>query len=258
MQTYSSAELMVARAARELRNDDVVFVGIGLPNLACNLARHLQAPEMVMIYESGAIGALPERLPVSIGDPALVAGAVAVSSLPEVFLYYLQGRRITVGFLGAAQIDRFGNINTTVIGSYDAPKVRLPGSGGACDIAELAEKVMIIMPLRKRNFPEKVDFRTSAGYLDHRQARHAAGIASQGPEMVITDYGVFRFDRESGELMLAELAPGVTIDQISAQFNWPLRLAEPLIEMQPPGDEELYLIRVKLDPRHLYLSKHPP
>src|SRR2546430_1628552 len=163
--------MMAAVAARELRDGEVVFVGIGLPNLACNLARRRHAPNLVLIYESGAVGATPERLPISIGDPALVTNSLSVCSMFEVFNYYLQGGLIDVGFLQGAQIDRFGNLNTTVVGNYQQPEVRLPGSGGACEIAILAKKVFIIAPQSRRTFPAKLDFLTSPGFLDGAGAR---------------------------------------------------------------------------------------
>lgn len=253
MADYSASELMVARAARELRDDDVVFVGIGLPNMACNLARLTHAPHLTLIYESGAVGAVPERLPVSIGDPALVAGCLSVCSLPEVFLYYLQGGRITVGFLGGAQIDRFGNINSTVIGDYAAPKVRLPGSGGASEIATLAQKILIITPLKKRNFPEAVDFLTSPGFLDGGDARARLGITTEGPKVVVTDLGVFRFDSANHEMWLTDIHPGVQLEDIKANVGWPLKIADRLLITEPPTAEELRIIREELDPDRIYI-----
>ncbi|MDZ7343747.1 MAG: CoA-transferase subunit beta [candidate division KSB1 bacterium] len=253
MSKYTASELMVVRAARELRDGDVVFVGIGLPNLACNLARLTHAPNLILIYESGAVGAVPERLPVSIGDPALVAGALSVCSLPEVFLNYLQGGRITVGFLGGAQIDRYGNINTTVIGDYQHPKVRLPGSGGACEIAILAEKILIITPLKKRSFPERVDFLTSPGFLTGGDARAALGIGGQGPTVVITDLGVFHFDAVTKEMMLTALHPGVEITTVRENIGWDIRVAQDLRITEPPTLDELRLIREELDPKHIYI-----
>lgn len=253
MADYSASELMVARAARELRDDDVVFVGIGLPNMACNLARLTHAPHLTLIYESGAVGAVPERLPVSIGDPALVAGCLSVCSLPEVFLYYLQGGRITVGFLGGAQIDRFGNINSTVIGDYAAPKVRLPGSGGASEIATLAQKILIITPLKKRNFPEAVDFLTSPGFLDGGDARARLGITTEGPKVVVTDLGVFRFDSANHEMWLTDIHPGVQLEDIKANVGWPLKIADHLLITEPPTAEELRIIREELDPDRIYI-----
>ncbi len=254
MTAYTASELMVVRASRELKDGDVVFVGIGLPNLACNLARLTHAPNLVLIYESGAVGAMPERLPVSIGDPALVAGALSVCSLPEVFLNYLQGGRITVGFLGGAQIDRYGNINTTVIGAdYHQPKVRLPGSGGACEIAILAEKILIITPLKKRNFPERVDFVTSPGFLTGGTARQDMGISGQGPTVVITDLGVFHFDAVTREMVLTDLHPDVETNTVQENIGWNVRFADDLRITDPPTFDELRLIREELDPNHIYI-----
>jgi glutaconate CoA-transferase subunit B len=254
MTDYTASELMVVRAARELGDGDVVFVGIGLPNLACNLARLTHAPNLVLIYESGAIGAVPERLPVSIGDPALVAGALSVCSLPEVFLNYLQGGRITVGFLGGAQIDRYGNINTTIIGSdYHRPKVRLPGSGGACEIAILAQKILIITPLKKRNFPERVDFVTSLGFLTGGNAREEMGISAQGPVAVVTDLGVFHFDHLTREMVLTDLHPEVDKKTVQENIGWDVRFAGDLHTTELPTAEELRIIREELDPQHIYI-----
>src|SRR6476661_1977376 len=174
--TYSASELMVCQAARQLHDDDVVFVGIGLPNLACNLARRLHAPRLVLIYESGAVGADPKRLPISIGDPALVTDSLSVCSMFDVFSFYLQGGLIDVGFLQGSQIDRFGNLNTTVVGDYRQPKVRLPGSGGACEIAIHAKRVFVITPQSKRSFPERVDFITSPGFVDGPSTRNEPGM----------------------------------------------------------------------------------
>src|SRR4051812_47383492 len=177
---YNTDELMVCQAARQLCDGEVVFVGIGLPNLACNLARRRHAPNLVLVYESGAVGATPERLPVSIGDPALVTNSLSVCSMFDIFNYYLQGGIIDVGFLQGAQIDRFGNLNTTVVGNYEKPTVRLPGSGGACEIAVLARKVFVIAPQTKRSFPEKVDFITSPGHVDGPSTRQKLGMPGAG------------------------------------------------------------------------------
>lgn len=253
MADYSPNEQMIVRAARELQDGEVVFVGIGLPNLACNLAMRTHAPNLKLIYESGAVGAQPERLPVSIGDPCLVAGALSVCSLPEVFLYYLQGGRIDVGFLGGAQIDRFGNINTTVIGEYARPKVRLPGSGGACEISLLAQRILIVMPLAKRNFPERLDFLTSPGFLSGGSARQAMGISGDGPAAVITDLGVFHFDSYSHEMTLTGHYENVAEEDIRANIGWDLRIeAQARIE-QAPTATELRMIREELDPEHIYI-----
>ena len=229
---------MAAVAARELVDGEVVFVGIGLPNLACNLARRTHAPNLVLIYESGAVGATPSRLPVSIGDPALVTGSLMVCGMADVFQLFLQNGRIEVGFLGGAQVDRQANINTTVIGSYAKPKVRLPGSGGAAEIALHARRILIVAKLAPRSFPERVDFRTSPG---HRVAK------------VITDKGVLERDAKSGELVLAALYPGTDVAQVQAGVGWPLRARPELTRVDPPSTAELQLLRDVLDPKRLYL-----
>jgi len=234
-------QLMVAAAARTLNDGDVVFVGIGIPNVAANLARRTRCPNLVLIYESGAIGAAPTRQPASIGDPALVVGALGVCSMSEVFNYYLQRGWIDVGFLGGAQIDRFGNLNTTVIGSYAQPKARLPGSGGACEIATLAKKVVIVMPHRKRAFPERVDFITSPGYLAGGRARERLGLTG-GPVQVVTDLGVLEFDSESHEMVLVSVHPGVSREQVQEQTGWTLQVREPLATTPLPSAEELRVI----------------
>src|SRR5215210_3275164 len=193
---YTPSEMMAAVAARELRDGEVVFVGIGLPNLACNLARETHAPNLVLIYESGAVGAVPGRLPVSIGDPALVTGSLMVCSMADVLQYFLQNGRIEVGFLGGAQIDRFGNINTTVIGPYQRPKVRLPGSGGAAEIAVHARRTLVISRLNPRAFPETVDFVTSPGHRFRGRSRRELGMPGAGPVKVVTDKAILEADAE--------------------------------------------------------------
>jgi len=229
---------MAAVAARELRDGEVVFVGIGLPNLACNLARRMHAPDLMLIYESGAVGATPSRLPVSIGDPALVTGSLMVCGMADVFQLFLQNGRIEVGFLGGAQVDRHANINTTVIGSYAHPKVRLPGSGGAAEIAIHAQRILIVAKLSPRAFPERVDFLTSPG---HRVAK------------VITDKGILERDAKHGELVLTALYPGVEVAQVQAGVGWPLRARPQLARIEPPTAAELQLLREVLDPQRLYL-----
>jgi glutaconate CoA-transferase subunit B len=249
--SYSANELMVCQAARQLRDYEVVFVGIGLPNLACNLARRLHAPHLVLIYESGAVGADPKRLPISIGDPSLVTDSLSVCPMFDVFSYYLQGGLIDVGFLQGAQIDRFGNLNTTVVGDYVHPKVRLPGSGGACEIAILARRVFVIAPQTKRGFPERVDFITSPGFVDGPDARHKLGMPGGGPAMVITNLGCYEF--VAGEMILTSLHPSCTIDEVRENTGWNVRVAENLKTTDKPSAEELRIIREELDPNHLYI-----
>jgi len=249
---YTSSELMTVNAARLLRDRDAVFVGVGLPNLACNLARRTHAPNLVMIYESGVIGAQPARLPLSIGDPTLVSGALAVCSMYDVFAYYLQRGYVSVGFMGGAQIDRFGNINATVIGDYQHPKVRLPGSGGSMEIAAWADRCYLLTPHQRRRFPEKCDFRTSAGFLDGRPARQALRLRGGGPAAVVTDLGLLEPD-ESGELVLAAVHPGVDPEQARTNTGWDLRVAPNLRATEPPRAEELKILR-DFDPDRIYLD----
>jgi glutaconate CoA-transferase subunit B len=243
--SWTSNELMVVVAARRLAGERVCFVGIGLPNLACSLAQRTVEPNLELVYESGAVGARPERLPISIGDPCLVAGARSVASQFDLFTLYLQGGRVDVGFLGAAQIDRRGSINTTVIGPYGQPKVRLPGSGGACDIALLAAKVFVIMPQSTRSFVPRVEFVTSPGHFPGRRA------LGGGPDTVVTQLGVYRF--VDGEMTLTSLHPGVTLDQVRAACGWELAVASDPAETPAPTDEELAALRA-LDPERVYLG----
>jgi len=252
MADYSSSELMTIHSARMLRDGDVVFVGVGLPNLACNLARLTHAPKLLMIYEAGVIGARPARLPLSIGDPTLVTGALSVCSMYEIFTLYLQRGNVDVGFLGGAQIDRFGNINATVIGGYAQPKVRLPGSGGSMEIAGWANRCYIMTPHQKRRFPEKVDFRTSAGFLGGRSEREASGVRGGGPQGVITDLGIMEPD-ENGELVLTALHPGATVEQARANTGWDLKVAATVRTTEPLKEEELRILR-SLDPQGIYLK----
>lgn len=248
---YKSSELMICQASRQMEDGDVVFVGIGLPNMACNLARRMHAPNMVLLYESGAVGATPERLPVSIGDPSLVTNSLSICSMFDIFNYYLQGGIIDVGFLQGAQIDRFGNLNTTVIGDYEKPKVRLPGSGGACEIAVLAKKVFVIAPQSKRSFPEQVDFITSPGFVNGPDARTEMGMPGAGPVMVITDLGCYDF--EEGEMVLTSLHPGATVEQVQENLGWKVKVSDHLKTTEPPAAEEIRIIREELDPNHLYI-----
>jgi glutaconate CoA-transferase, subunit B len=252
--THTPAELMASVAARELRDGEVVFVGIGLPNLACNLARATHAPNLMLIYESGAIGAVPERLPVSIGDPSLVTGSLMVCGMADVFQSLLQNGRIEVGFLGGAQVDRYGNINTTVVGAYDHPDVRLPGSGGAAEIAIHARRTVIISRLSRRAFPETVDFITSPGHRVRGRTRRELGIPGAGPVKVVTDKAVLEADPDSGELVLAALYPGVDAADVRAGVAWPLKSRSRLAQVDPPTAGELRLLRDVLDPGRLYLK----
>ena len=249
---YTASELMTVNAARLLRNGDRVFVGVGLPNLACNLAQRTHAPDLLLIYEAGVIGARPNRLPLSIGDPTLVSGATGVCSMYDIFTLYLQRGNVDVGFLGGAQIDQFGNINATVIGSYDHPKVRLPGSGGSMEIAAWARRCYIMTPHQKRRFPAHLDFCTSAGNLDGHSKRLAAGISGGGPQAVVTDLGILEPD-QSGELILAALHPGATVEQAQANTGWSLRVSPALRTTDAPSQEELRILREELDPQGIYL-----
>jgi glutaconate CoA-transferase subunit B len=246
------SELMIIAASRALRGSRVVFVGVGSPNIACNLARRSHSPGMELVYESGVFGAQPARLPLSIGDPTLVSGATSVVNMADLFMFYLQGGLIDVALLGGAQIDRFGNLNTTVIGPYASPKIRLPGSGGACEIAINAQRIFMIMKLSKRAFVPKLDFVTSPGHLDGGNAREQLGMPGKGPDLVITDKGLFSFDNPEREMMLVELAPGATVDSVQAEIGWPLRAAASLRSMPPPDESELRILREDLDPQGLY------
>jgi glutaconate CoA-transferase, subunit B len=250
---YSSSELMIINAARLLRDNDVVLVGVGQPNLACNLARRTHAPNLVMIYEAGVIGAQPARLPLSIGDPTLVSGATSVCSMYDLFAFYLQRGYVDVGFMGGAQIDRYGNINATVIGDYAHPKVRLPGSGGSKEIAAWASRCILLTPHQKRRFPEKVDFQTSAGFLGGRNEREALHMPGRGPQAVVTDLGILEPDGD-GELILAALHPAASIDQAKANTGWDLKIAETVRTTQPPTSEELRILREELDPSGIHLK----
>jgi glutaconate CoA-transferase subunit B len=249
---YSPSELMIINASRALEGSRVAFVGVGLPNIACNLAQRTHSPDMKLVYESGIFGAHPARLPLSIGDPTLVSDATSAVSMADLFMLYLQGGLVDTALLGGAQIDKYGNLNTTIIGSYANPKVRLPGSGGACEIAINAQRTLMIMRLKKRAFVEKLDFITSPGHLDGRTDRAAMGIPGGGPERVITDRALFNFDSETKEMTLVEVAPGETAETIQADIAWPLAVSANLREITPPTTAELDVIRLELDPQGLY------
>ncbi|MCD2201677.1 CoA-transferase subunit beta [Halobacterium sp. KA-4] len=250
MVEYTDTELMITRAARELKNDDTVLVGVGVPNLACNYAKRRHAPDLEMVYESGTIDSNPSKLPLSIGDPVLVTNAGGVVPMLQGFQHYLQGGHIDAGFLGGAQIDKYGNINSTVIGDYDDPDVRLPGSGGACDIASNTDRTFIITSHSERRFPEEVDFVTSPGYVDGREGREELGLRG-GPEAVITDKAVMKFD-EGGEMYVETLHPGVTREDVLDATGWEISFADDLGETPTPDAEGIELIREDLDPDGVY------
>lgn len=237
--TVSADDIMTVVAARTLRDRAVCFVGIGLPSLAANLARRLHAPDIVLVYESGAIGAKPTTPPLSIGDGELAETADAVVSVPEIFAYWLQAGRIDVGFLSAAQIDRYANINTTVIGPYDDPKVRLPGAGGAPEIAASSREVIVVVRQSLRTFVDRLDFVTSVGHHAGHDSRARLGLRGRGPIAVITDLGVLRPDPVSQELVLTEIHPGVVVEEVSARTGWPLRISPTLTVTAAPTPVEL-------------------
>ncbi len=240
---FSASEMMAVAAARRLLDGAVCFVGIGLPSLAANLARSTHAPHCVLIYESGTIGAKPRHLPLSIGDGELAETADAVVSVPEIFSYWLQGGRIDIGFLGAAQIDRFGNLNSTVIGDYEHPRVRLPGGGGAPEIAASCRETFVMLRHTPRTFVERLDFRSTVGYGDGPGARERLGLAGRGVTAVITDLGVLEPDPQTCELTLTTLHPGVEAEQVREATGWPLRVADGLEVGEPPTGVELRRLR---------------
>jgi glutaconate CoA-transferase, subunit B len=243
MTGWSADEMMTVAAARQLHPGTLCFVGIGLPSTAANLARSTHAPDLVLIYESGCLGAKPSKLPLSIGDGMLADTADAVVSVPEVFNYWLQPGRIDVGFLAAAQLDRFGNINTTVIGPYDAPKVRLPGAGGAPEIAASCREVVIVVRQTQRAFVERLDFVTSVGFGRGAGDRERLGLRGSGPRVVITDMGVLEPDPATCELTLTQLHPGASVDQARAATGWDLAVAADLRQTPAPTDDELVHLR---------------
>jgi glutaconate CoA-transferase, subunit B len=253
--TFSKNEMMIVAAARELAGQRVCFVGVGLPNIAVNLAKRTVTPDLELVYESGVFGAQPARLPLSIGDPTIVTGATSVVSMWDLFSLYLQGGLVDVGFLGAAQVDRFGNINSTVIGDYDEPVTRLPGSGGACEIAINARQVFLIMRQSKRSFVEAIDFRTSPGNLggaeNSERIRREQGWLGRGPSVVVTDLAIWHFD-ETGEMRVDSLHPGVTLDDVHAATGWEPKVAPSLATTPAPTADELRLIREELDPGGAY------
>jgi len=242
--TYTSDEMMTVAAARAIRDGMTCFVGIGLPSEAANLARTTHAPHLVLIYESGTIGAKPDVLPLSIGDGILAVTADSVVSVPEIFNYWLQPGRIDVGFLGAAQLDRFGNINTTVIGGhYAQPAVRLPGAGGAPEIAAACRQVIVVLRQSRRTFVERVDFVTSVGFGDGPGSRQRLGLTGAGPQQVITDLGVLQPDQARCELVLTGIYPGVSVADAKERTGWDLQVSADLAEIPAPTESELTALR---------------
>src|SRR5262245_27608730 len=241
--TYSASEVMTIAAARALRNSDICFVGIGMPSAACNLARLTHAPDITLIYESGTIATKPDVLPLSIGDGELCDTALTTVPVPEMFRYWLQGGRFTVGSLGAAQIDRFANLNTTVVGPYDKPKTRLPGGGGAPEISSACGEIFIIMRQAPRSFVEKLDFVTSFGHGEGGDHRARMGLATKGPTKLVTDLAIFEPDPETKEMTVTSIHPGVTRDAIKANTGWPVRYAADVTETSAPSEQELAVLQ---------------
>ncbi|WP_439572201.1 CoA-transferase subunit beta [Phreatobacter sp.] len=243
MTDHTPNEIMTIAAARLLTDDDVCFVGIGAPSAACNLARLTHAPKITLIYESGTLGTRPAVLPLSIGDGELCDTALTTVSVPEMFRYWLQGGRITIGFLGGAQIDRFANLNTTVVGPYDAPSVRLPGGGGAPEIAIHCGQIFITMAMGKRGFVDRLPFITSLGHGTGKGSREALGVKTKGPTQVITDLCIFEPDPETAELTVTSIHPGATREQIQDNCGWPVKFAAAVAETPVPTAEELTVLR---------------
>jgi glutaconate CoA-transferase subunit B len=243
MADYTPNEMMTAAAARALKSSDVCFVGIGMPSAACNLARLTHAPDITLIYESGTLATKPTVLPLSIGDGELCDTALTTVSVPEMFRYWLQGGRITVGFLGGAQIDKYANLNTTVVGDYHKPKTRLPGGGGAPEIATSCGEIFIIMNHLKRGFVEKIDFATSLGHGEGGDHRARLGVRTKGPTRLITDLCVFEPDPVTKEMTVVSIHPGVTREQIDGNTGWKVRYADKVAETAPPTATELGALR---------------
>jgi glutaconate CoA-transferase subunit B len=241
--SYTAVEMMTVSAARALANDDVCFVGIGLPSAACNLARLTHAPRLRLIYESGTIEARPEVLPLSIGDGELCETALTTVSVPEMFQYWLQGGRITVGFLGGAQVDRFANLNSTVIGDYAHPRVRLPGGGGAPEIASCCQRTFIVMRHSRRTFVDTLAFMTTLGHGATGRERRALGITTEGPSLLVSDLCIMRPHRETRELQVTSLHPGVTRQAVVDATGWPVSFADAVDETPAPTSHELRVLR---------------
>ncbi len=240
---YSASEMMTVAAARALGNDDICFVGIGLPSAACNLARLTHAPRLTLVYESGTIETKPTVLPLSIGDGELCETALTTVSVPEMFQYWLQGGRISVGFLGGAQVDRFGNLNSTVIGSYDKPKVRLPGSGGATEIATGCQRIYIVMRHNPRAFVPKLDFMTTLGHGPTGVERRELGVKTEGPVLIVTDLCTLTPHADTREFEVVSLHPGITREQVRSATGWDVRFGDTVVETQAPTINELETLR---------------
>ena len=243
MSHFTPAEMMTIAASRALSSSDVCFVGIGAPSAACNVARLTHAPDITLIYESGTIGTAPDVLPLSIGDGELCDTAITTVSVPEMFRYWLQGGRVTIGFLGAAQLDRFGNINTTVIGDYARPRTRLPGGGGAPEIAGSSGQVYITLAQSKRSMVEKIDFYTSFGHGDGGDHRKRLGLDTAGPTLLVTDLAIWRPDPETKEFTVTSLHPGVTREQVQGTCGWTVKFADAVEETPAPTALELKTLR---------------
>ena len=241
--TWTAVEMMTVSAARALTDDDVCFVGIGLPSAACNLARLTHAPRLRLVYESGTIETRPDVLPLSIGDGELCETALTTVSVPEMFQYWLQGGRITIGFLGGAQVDRFGNLNSTVIGDYARPAVRLPGGGGAPEIAACCRRTFIVMRHSRRAFVDRLAFVTTLGHGPTGQERRAFGLTTEGPVLLVSDLCIMRPHPETKELQVTSLHPGVTRDRVVEQTGWPVAFAGTVVETPAPTARELEVLR---------------
>ncbi len=250
---YSLTELMTVAAAREIKEGEVVFAGTGLPMLGAMLAQKTHAPNCIIIFEAGAIASRMAHLPMSVGDPRTVRGAAMAAGLSEVFTYCLQAGRVDVGFISGAQIDRYGNINSTSIGDYHHPKVRFPGSGGSCDIACLAKRTVIIAAHEKRRLPEKIDYITSPGWLEGGNSRQEAGLIRGGPSVVVTTKGVMRFQKESHEMYLESYHPGLTAQAVADDTGFQLPIEE-ATETPVPTAEELRILRDLVDPERIFLK----
>jgi glutaconate CoA-transferase subunit B len=254
LRSYTRTELMAICAAREIRDREIAFIGTGLPMLGGMLAKHTHAPRCMLVFESGVVDARPARTPLSIGDACLVPGSAMLAGLVEVFGLLLEPGYVDVGFLGAAQIDRLGNLNTTVIGDYRAPKVRLPGSGGGNDIGSLAKRTVVMLKQDAGRLVSQVDYVTTPGYLDGPGGRERAGLPRGGPDVVITDLGIYRFDRTTKEMHLASTHPGVSLEDVRRNVGWELRIPADVGTTRPPTKRELRVLRTTCDPQGIFLG----